>query len=117
MRKKDARKSLVLAIAISTAPGMAVAATQEEVSGTISSMRSVTTYHTNQASHGEVLFQLSSPLATGCSWLSIKDGNSTTVSFLLSAQAQGKPVRVWYYSDLKSSAWGSACHAANVEIK
>ncbi|MBL4703805.1 MAG: hypothetical protein JKY54_04750 [Flavobacteriales bacterium] len=94
----------------------ALAGTQVDASGTITSMRTQTTHHDTTSARGETIFQISGSLAAGCDYLSLEAGNDTAISFLLSAQAQSKAVRVWYYSDVKSTAWSTACRVANIEL-
>lgn len=94
---------------------VAYASAQEEITGKITNLRTQTTHHTNQNAHGETIFKINGTVP-GCSWLSLESGNDTAVSFLLATAAQDKEIKVWYYANRKSEAWGAACQVANIEF-
>ncbi len=94
----------------------AEAAIQAEATGKITALRTQTNHHAVSASHGETIFKLSNGHDSACAWLSLASGNDTSVSFILSAQAQDREIKVWYYTDKKSAAWGTACKVANISF-
>ena len=110
-------KRLYLTAILLIISGVTNAANQVLVTGTIKAMRTQTSHHANTDSHGEVILQMSGSLEEGCNWLSVEKENTAAVSFLLSAQAQQKEITIWYYDDVKSAAWSSACQLINIELK
>ena len=95
------------------------AATIADSEGTITKFRTSSSYDGSYIAAGlepETLFTLSSE-HVGCSWLGIKSTDKSFLSTLLSAQAQKKSVKVWYYSDKKSPLWASVCQAITIELK
>lgn len=108
---------LILILFLFTSIFEVSAANSVNVKGKITALRTQTSHHTIEATRGLVLVQLSTPLKGGCQWLSVEQGNTSTVSFLLSAQAQDRDITIWYYDDVKSKAWSTACQLVNIELK
>lgn len=93
-------------------------ATIEAVNGKITSMRTSSEYHESvpAGAERETIFKLNSAHA-GCAWLGIKNSENAFVSMLLSAQAQSKEIKVWYYTDKFSPVWnGAVCQAITIEV-
>ena len=90
---------------------------KQESIGLISAMITTSDFHTNAAGRQEIIFKIDSGHVTGCPWLGIPKENNSFTSFLLSAKAANKSVRVWYYSDLKTNSGSSVCQAYTIQLQ
>jgi hypothetical protein len=108
--------SFILSIACCTP---AIAAVVGETSGTITSIRTSSVYHESIPSEAELetIFKLSNGF-TDCQWVGVKNSDTAFISMILSAQAQSKEVRVWYYRDKYSPIWtNTVCQGITIELK
>ncbi len=85
--------------------------------GKITVIRILSVYHQyvpeNQT---EIIFKISFSHA-GCDWLGVNNKDQAFVSMILSAEAQDKEIKVWYYSELKSPIWETVCQASPIELR
>ena len=82
--------------------------------GEITQTMSATNEHPNLTNQGIVQFRFEAAITTNCTWLYVDKDNATFVSYILSAQAQKIPVKVWYVDD-KNTPTGS-CLAYTIQL-
>lgn len=96
---------------------LSYASTIGNTSGKVAKLRTSSDYHLSIQEHSELetIFQLSNGFQD-CEWVGVNNKNVAFISILLSAEARGKNVRVWYYRDKFSPKWSNVCQAVTIEI-
>ena len=80
-------------------------ATQYSASGTIGPVRTHTLVYGVSALQDVSVFQVSSGLGNGCSWLYISASDANSLAVLVAAKVSGESVVVWYDNTV-TSPWG-----------
>lgn len=111
-------KKIINIVLLTLVPVIASAGDMISAQGKISAMRTSSQYHESipPEVEAETIFKLDSGLGD-CAWVGVKNSENTFVSMLLSAHAQSKEVKVWFYRDKFSSLWGNVCQAITIEVK
>jgi hypothetical protein len=90
---------------------------ENPVSGNISILAENPESHTTHIGAGYTEFQLKGmALDTPCKWLNLQSGDSTALAILLSAQVQGKPIKVYYSASLPSPWAPQSCGVTSIQI-
>jgi hypothetical protein len=108
--------SILLALVLPNASSAYAAPASTETIGKVKVIRTISQYNQSVVDgQEEVIFKVGT-LGPGCTWLAIKATDSSYLSALLSAQAQNRTVRAWYYADVKSPIGNHVCQAVNLEL-
>jgi hypothetical protein len=84
--------------------------------GEISAMRTSAAYHESlNGALSETIFKINGA-HNDCLWLGVQATDTVFITFLISAKAQNKKVRVWYYPSKKSALWSNVCQAITIEV-
>ena len=101
---------------VSISLALSVNAFGESTDGKVSFIRSHTSMHNNGSVANHTTFTLDTSLAAPCAVLYLAPEDKTAMSFLITAKAQNKTIKVSYHKDVLAPWSTDTCSVYSVDL-